>query len=95
MGKYLAGLIIGAIFDYLKKNPEFVDQILDSLAGKLTDKLPDFSNVPKEVVEEVGGFVNTITERLVPDVNSFANEVAKRIPGLDGVTNLLARFGIK
>ncbi|MCG7607069.1 hypothetical protein [Mycobacterium sp. CnD-18-1] len=87
----LVRLFIKELIDYLLKHPE----VLDSFADKLTEKLPDFSNVPKEVVSEVGEFVNTVTERLVPDVNSLASEVAKRIPGLDGVTSLLARFGIK
>lgn len=95
MGKYIAGLLVGAVLDYFKNNPEFRDELIEKFAEAITGKFPDFSNTPKEVVEEVGQFINTITERLVPDVNSFANEVAKRIPGLEGVTSLLARFGIR
>lgn len=95
LGKYIAGLFVGAVLDYFKNNPEFRDELIDSFVGKLTVKFPDFSNTPKEVVQEVGEFINTVTERLVPDVNSFAAEVAKRIPGLDGITSLLSRFGIR
>lgn len=95
MGKYIAGLLVSAVLDYFRKNPEFRDELIEKFAGAITAKFPDFSNTPKEVVQEVGEFINTVTERLVPDVNSFASEVAKRIPGLDGVTALLARFGIR
>ncbi|QRY51722.1 hypothetical protein [Mycolicibacterium septicum] len=93
--KYLVTLIVGAVLDYFKNNPEFREELLDSLSEKLTAKFPDFSKIPGEIIDGIGERFDVVTERLVPDVNSLASKIAEKIPGLEGVTSLLARFGIR
>lgn len=49
----LATALVGAIGDYLKKNPELVDRAVDRLGDRLTEKLPDLSDLDDQIVAKL------------------------------------------
>ncbi|AYQ99974.1 hypothetical protein PBI_NEBKISS_33 [Mycobacterium phage Nebkiss] len=61
-------ILIRAIGDYLKDNPDFVDSIVDRLGDKLGDRiadlLPDFSSLPEDVAEQVGGLLSGLPREI-------------------------------
>lgn len=86
----LAGALVGALGDYLKKNPEILDRAVDRLADRLTEKLPDLSDLDDQIVAklpDLSRLPQQIIEGLTalfPDAFSFTPVGAIK-GGLDGI----------
>lgn len=63
----LIPLLIEAIFDYLKKNPQIVDRQVDRVTEKVTAKLPDLSKLDDRILE------------LFPDLSKLPAQVVAEV----------------
>lgn len=90
----LIAMVVAAFGDYLKKNPEILDRAVDRLGDRLTEKLPDLSDLDDQIVaklpdlsglpEQVIGAVAKLLEPLL----SFTR-IGSIKGGLDGIGDLL------
>lgn len=70
----LATALVGAIGDYLKKNPELVDRAVDRLGDRLTEKLPDLSDLDDQIVAKL------------PDLSGLPEDISQALTAvLDGL----------